>query len=356
MRYILFTNLLMKWHNADNLRQMPWKGEKEPYKVWLSEVILQQTRVSQGLSYYEKFITAYPTIFLLAKAKDEEVFKLWEGLGYYSRCRNLLTTARKVVEIYQGTFPACYPQLLQLKGIGEYTASAIASFCFNQPYAVVDGNVYRVLARVYGISFPTNTTEGKTIFTNLANKLILKKDPGSFNQAIMDFGATICTPLFPKCNICVMQKICTAYKTGSVSTLPIKTKPVKKRQRWFSYYIFKAEGKLLIFKRTGKDIWQNLHEFYLVETNYNPLWNLPVVDKFLKEQFKIKAPYIHITPAKAQQLTHQLIKGWFITINLASKPKAFSGKNFEWLNYLQVQKLAFPKFIHQYFKTEQSCF
>ncbi len=349
----LFTNKLMKWHKVNNSRKMPWKGEKDPYKVWLSEIILQQTRVSQGWSYYEKFTAAYPTIFSLANAADEDVFKLWEGLGYYSRCCNLLHTARTIVHFYNGVFPASYEQLLQLKGIGKYTASAIASFCFNLPYAVVDANVYRVLARVYGISASTDTMQGKETFAALANKLISKKHPGSYNQAVMDFGATICTPLFPQCSLCVMQKICTAYKTGRVNALPVKANLIKKRERWFSYFIFKAEDEMLIFKRSGKDIWQNLHEFYLVETKYNAAWDLPVVKQFLKEQFSAKALSIQIMPAKAQQLTHQLIKGWFITVNLASKPKVFTGNNFLWLSCSQLQKLAFPKFIHQYFKIEQ---
>ncbi len=346
-----FTELLMKWHYADNARQMPWKGEKNPYKVWLSEVILQQTRVNYGCGYYEKFIAAYPAIFSLAIAKDEDVMKLWEGLGYYSRCRNLLYTARYLVQHHDGTFPSEYNSLLKLKGIGTYTAAAIASFCFNRPHAVLDGNVYRVLSRINGITEPINTIEGKKIFTSLANRLIRNTDPAAFNQSIMDFGATICKPV-PDCNICIMQKICNAYKTGRVNILPVKEKSGKKKLRWFTYFIFKVDDKTLVFKRTEKDIWQSLHQFYLIESAKKPAWNINSVNIFLKKKFNIKALDIKIIQAKPQQLTHQLIKGYFIQAELSLVPQKFSDMDCQWLTFIQMQKLAFPKFIHQFFSKD----
>jgi len=219
-----FSALLLRWHLDDNKRQMPWKGERDAYKVWLSEIILQQTRVEQGRAYYERFIKKYPSIKLLAEAKDEEVFKLWEGLGYYTRCRNLLHTARLIATKYNGKFPERYEEIVALKGIGDYTAAAIASFCFDLPYAVVDGNVLRVLSRVFGDKTPVDTNEGKKNFAELANKLLDKSQPGLFNQAIMDFGATICKPAIPTCPLCCLNAICTAYKKRNCKYIACKRK------------------------------------------------------------------------------------------------------------------------------------
>jgi A/G-specific adenine glycosylase len=219
-----FTEILMKWHKQHNSREMPWKGEKDPYKIWLSEIILQQTRVAQGWQYYTNFITRYPTIGQLAKAPDQEVFKLWEGLGYYNRCKNLLFTARQIVNEKNSIFPNQYEDLLALKGVGPYTAAAIASFAYNLPYAVVDGNVFRVLSRYFGIDDPIDSAKGKQVFTELAGKVLWKKEAGLYNQAIMDFGATVCKPFAPACSICPLQKYCRAFKEGRVNQLPVKEK------------------------------------------------------------------------------------------------------------------------------------
>ena len=223
-----FTSTLLHWHAKDNTREMPWKGEKDPYKIWLSEIILQQTRVEQGLAYYNRFISTYPTVFDLAKAKDQTVFKLWEGLGYYNRCRNLLATAKEIVKTFNGKFPNDYETLLTLKGVGPYTAAAIASFAFNAPHAVLDGNVFRVIARYEGIDVPTDTTAGKKIFETRAAALLDKKRAGLYNQAIMDFGATVCKPMAPNCNACPLQKTCVAHATAQVNQIPIKEKQLVK--------------------------------------------------------------------------------------------------------------------------------
>src|SRR5579859_1431456 len=199
VKKIDFTKTLLGWNSSGNFREMPWKGEKDPYKVWLSEVILQQTRVQQGWAYYEKFINAFPTIKDLAAALEQKVFKLWEGLGYYSRCRNLIATARKISDEYNGRFPHTYEEILALKGVGPYTAAAIASFAYNLPHAVVDGNVVRVLARFFGITTAADTTSGKKQFAELATALLDPSQAGIYNQAIMDFGATVCTPRNPQC-------------------------------------------------------------------------------------------------------------------------------------------------------------
>ena len=326
---------------------MPWKGEKDPYKVWLSEIILQQTRVEQGLPYYEKFIEQYPTVTHLANAKEEEVFKLWEGLGYYTRCRNLIHTARIVSEKYAGIFPSDYHSILKLKGIGSYTASAIAAFCFDLPYAVVDGNVLRVLSRYFGIHLPVDSTEGKKIFAQLAQECLDKNHPGEYNQSIMDFGATVCKPV-PLCKQCLFYKKCIAFNTGGIAELPTKQKSILKKERWFSYFIFSHNKKTYIQLRTEKDIWQNLYEFYLKETITDPEWNARKIKEWLQFELKINAiKNISILLAKKQLLTHQVVHGYFICIDIDHKP-LFNSQKGLWINDAEIKTKAFPKFIHQF--------
>jgi A/G-specific adenine glycosylase len=217
-----FSKKLLHWNKTKNFRTMPWKGEKDPYKIWLSEIILQQTRVEQGWTYYENFIKAFPTVHHLAKAPRKRIFKLWEGLGYYNRCKNLIETAKRISKNYKGKFPRDYQEIKSLKGIGPYTAAAIASFAFNLPFAAVDANVERALSRYFGMSTPTDTADGKRMFAELAGALLDKKNPGIFNQAMMDFGAVICKPKNPLCTICPQQKDCEAYKHQLVDVLPVK--------------------------------------------------------------------------------------------------------------------------------------
>src|SRR6185436_6703210 len=259
-----FPALLLKWNRNKNTRQMPWKGEKDPYKIWLSEIILQQTRVEQGLRYYEKFVSNFPDIHKLAAAKDEKVYKLWEGLGYYTRCKNLLETARFISKKLNGKFPGEFEDILALKGVGHYTASAIASFAYQLPYAVVDGNVFRVLSRVFGIKMPIDSTRGKKLFTELASRLLDKKHPGVYNQALMDFGAVICKP-YPLCNICPLKNYCIAFKRNLADKLPEKKKKIKIKTRWFNYLILESSNKFYIRRRVENDIWENLNEFILIE-------------------------------------------------------------------------------------------
>ena len=343
-----FTKLLLQWHLNKNKREMPWKGEKDAYKVWLSEIILQQTRVEQGWTYYERFIKKYPRIKLLAKAKDEEVFKLWEGLGYYTRCKNLLHTARLISTKYEGNFPKRYEEIIALKGVGDYTASAIASFCFDLPFAVVDGNVLRVLSRVFENKTPVDSNEGKKIFTALAHKVLDKSHSGLFNQAIMDFGATVCKPVMPLCSHCPLNSICVAYQKGIVNTLPVKEKSIRKKTRWFSYFVFNAEGKTLVRKRTEKDIWQNLFEFYLVETESNPIWTKESVKLFFENQFGVGGfEGARIYTAESQQLTHQHIKGYFIDVCFEKIPEILRHESNIWIEAKQMDKLAFPAFINK---------
>lgn len=343
-----FRELLLKWNRKENKRTMPWKGEKDTYKVWLSEIILQQTRVEQGWDYYEKFIQQYPTISDLANAKDEAVFKLWEGLGYYSRCKNLLHTARTVNEKYAGNFPETYDTILSLKGIGAYTASAIASFCFGLPYAVVDGNVLRVLSRYFGIDMPVDSTEGKHFFSQLGQECLDKTQPAEYNQSIMDFGATVCKPV-ALCNQCSMKTTCIAFNTGNVSALPVKQKSIVKKERWLSYFIFSLDQKKFVQQRTAKDIWQNLHEFYLEETAVNSEWDVKKVSRWLKDHLNIeKTKSIYIIAAKKQTLTHQFIHGYFICVDLFNIPQKLQQTNGLWLTDAEIKLKAFPRFIHQF--------
>lgn len=342
-----FTQILMDWHRYQNDREMPWKGEKKPYRIWLSEIILQQTRVEQGMGYYHRFIEQYPTIQDLAKAPDQQVFKLWEGLGYYNRCRNLLYTAREIVHQRNGLFPDTYEALLGLKGVGPYTAAAIASFAYNLPYAVVDGNVFRVLARYMGVDTPTDSTEGKKIFHDLAYQMLDKREPALYNQAIMDFGATVCKPMSPLCAACPLQNGCAALSTGKVNQLPVKEKTLQRRTRYFNYFILEYRQKIWVQQRTAKDIWQQLFEFYLVETEKQVRWDHSLIQNWLRDQLNIHEPVIgKIAEPLVQQLTHQQIKGQFIHLQLKQKPTSLKGG--DWKTMTQIQELAFPKLITSY--------
>ena len=327
---------------------MPWKGEKNPYRVWLSEVILQQTRVEQGWSYYERFLEAFPTIHDLAIASEQKVFKLWEGLGYYSRCRNLIATAKKIDAEYNGQFPATYEEILALKGIGPYTAAAIASFAFGLPHAVVDGNVTRVLARYFGISTPIDTVPGKKLYAELADALLDKEQPDIYNQAIMDFGATICLPRNPLCMDCVQQADCQAFQKGWTTQLPVKEKSIKKRQRWFYYFIVETpDDKVYIRRRDAKDIWEGLFEFVLWETVEPAYFSgnaLPLSDS-LRQLFGQQALTVrYISRVYRQELSHQTIQGQFLTVRLkATQP---SLKDYLLVDRNRLPEYAFPKFIN----------
>ena len=312
----LFTKNLLQWNAGENTRSMPWKGEKDPYKIWLSEIILQQTRVEQGLAYYHKFVDTYPTIHQLAAAPDQQVFKLWEGLGYYTRCKNLLQTARYVSQALNGRFPETYDSIKTLKGIGPYTAAAIASFAFNQPHAVVDGNVTRVLARYFGVATPVNSSAGKKLFSQVAESLLPRNEPAAFNQAIMDFGAVICKPKQPLCNICVHSNACEAFRHGWIAVLPAKDKKPPRTKRVFNYYVIESEDSVYIRKRSGKDIWENLYEFVLEEPELQPYPGL-FNDKQLKSILgPTRADITGISDTFSQQLTHQTIEGRFISVRI----------------------------------------
>jgi len=261
-----FSVLIQDWYRL-NKRDLPWRIDQSAYKVWISEIILQQTQVIQGLDYYHKFILNFPTIFDLAKANEDEVLKLWQGLGYYSRARNLHFAAKQVVNDFNGVFPITYKDLMQLKGVGEYTASAISSIISNLPHAVVDGNVFRVLSRCFLIDTAINSSKGKKEFTLLANELLDHKHAGDHNQAIMEIGALVCKPKNPKCESCPIQTKCLGYANQTMLNYPVKDKKIKVRNRFLNYFITTDKTNIIIKKRGPKDIWQGLFDFPLIETD-----------------------------------------------------------------------------------------
>jgi A/G-specific adenine glycosylase len=350
-----FSEQLLRWDREQNRRQMPWKGEKDPYKIWLSEIILQQTRVEHGVSYYNEFVRNFPDIKKLANASEEKIFKLWEGLGYYSRCRNLIATARSIALERNGVFPKTYEEIVTLKGVGPYTAAAISSFAFNLPYAVVDGNVFRVLARIFGIDTPIDSTEGKKYFAQLANELIDKKKAGAYNQAIMDFGAMICKPV-PHCDQCVFNKSCYALLNKKINELPVKEKKISIKKRWFYYLLIEHNNQLAIRQRTAKDIWQQLYEFPMIE-NTQDLEQDGILARAEKQNWFIRGKYEVVTqsPVYKQQLSHQLIAGKFIHIRVKNKP---AQADWQWVNETGLGKFAFPRVINQFLQKarEQSLF
>ncbi len=344
-----FTEALLSWNRNNNKREMPWKGEKDPYKIWISEIILQQTRVQQGLAYYQRFIKVFPSVKSLATAPEQKVFKLWEGLGYYSRCRNLISSAKFIYTELSGKFPGNYTDIVALKGVGDYTASAIASFAYNQPHAVLDGNVFRVLSRFFGIKTPVDTSTGKKLYSSIAKKLLDKDNPSNYNQAIMDFGAVICKPAQPLCALCPLRIKCIAFNKELVNILPVKEKSIKRKERFFTYLIVEYNGSFYVHKRTAKDIWQGLYEFVLLETpqqlSDEELFKTELFTSFFKKK---KYSVTAISPIFKQLLTHQIISGKFFRIKLKNPLNINS--NLILVQKKQIHLLPFPKFITSYLK------
>jgi len=323
-------------------RPMPWKNEKNPYYIWLSEIILQQTRVEQGLPYYVKFVNAYPTVRDLAHANEDEVLKLWEGLGYYSRARNLLKAARYIVETLQAKFPTTYAEIRNLIGTGEYTAAAVASFAYNLPYAVVDGNVYRVLSRVFAIEIPTDSTAGKKYFAKLAADALDQEKPGIYNQAIMDFGAIQCVPKNPDCLNCDLQSICMAFQQSKVEALPVKLKKIIKRTRYLQYLVFLADGETMIVKGQ-KDVWKGLHQFPFVETNEAS--DLSEMLKHVRGRYNQLDFKLTFAGNFKQLLTHQEILATFWQLEVDKLPAITEGKIVSLKN---INDYAYPKIIKMF--------
>ena len=339
----IIANTLIDWYQ-DNKRDLPWRHTTSPYKIWLSEIILQQTRVQQGLPYYEKFITRYPTLKSLAAASEEEVLRLWQGLGYYSRGRNLLTCAKTIVAEHNGQFPQTYVELQKLKGIGKYTAAAIASFAFKEVVPVVDGNVFRVLSRYFAIDKNIADPKSFKYFFQTATTLISTTSPDIFNQAIMELGAIICTPKQPECINCPLNMGCEARKLKAQHQFPIKLNTLKIKQRFLYYLIWLQNNKLALKKRGSDDIWQGLFDFDLLEND------LPLNPMDLSILLKSKVKNAHILevslPIK-HVLTHQRLEVVFIHLK-GDNPSYFEGKNLIFYDLSEIEKLPKPTLVAKY--------
>ena len=323
-----FAAILLQWFK-NNGRPLPWRETNDPYAIWLSEVILQQTRIAQGMSYWERFIAQWPTVNDLAAATEDEVLKAWQGLGYYSRARNLHTAAQQVVKI--GEFPQTFKELKSLKGVGDYTAAAIASIAFGQPVAVVDGNVYRVLSRYYGITTAIDSTEGKKEFQTLAQSLLPTNEPADYNEAIMDFGATQCTPTSPHCTTCPLCETCVAFREQRMNELPVKSKKVKQRERHFTYLYIEYEGEIAIHQRGAGDIWQGLWELPQAEqltSSKDSVWG--------KEALLLRKGVKHI-------LTHQILLADIYLWRPKVRPQLPS--DFIWIKRQSLDNYALPRLI-----------
>lgn len=342
----MFSEQIIAWYQK-NKRDLPWRSTKDPYKIWLSEIILQQTRVAQGLPYYQRFTKEFPLLKDLAEASEQAVLKLWQGLGYYSRARNLHFTAKYIYYDLDSIFPDSYEKLLALKGVGDYTAAAIASFCFNEKKPVVDGNVYRVLARFFEIETPINLPKAKKEFKALANELMDSNNPGLFNQAIMEFGALQCTPAQPNCSVCPLNNACVALQKGQVSSLPVKEKKLKIRKRYFNYLIVVTEqNETLVKKREQKGIWQNLYEFPLVETDKSINYKVLIKNADFIEFIKKQTFDLQLLTQKdiVHKLTHQhlYIKFWSLKVT------KFNQKTISWQS---ISSLPVPIVIHNFIET-----
>lgn len=324
------TASLVHWY-LENKRELPWRETTDPYRIWISEIILQQTRVAQGLEYFHRFINRFPDVRTLAEASEDEMMRYWQGLGYYSRARNLHKAAKEIMNRFVGEFPRDYQQVLSLKGIGEYTAAAICSFAWKQPYAVVDGNVYRVLARVFGIDTPIDSTAGKKEFAELAQLMLDKERPDLYNQAIMDFGALQCIPKNPDCLKCPLQEKCRALASGCVNKLPVKAGKVKVKPRYFNYLSIHCKGIHLLRRREEKDIWQNLYEYPLIETNRPMEWTeLEQTEEFRRLMEGVgEIQLLRIFRMPKHVLSHRIIYACFYDIEVG-RFSATMGK------YLQV--------------------
>jgi len=348
----VFSEQLLAWYNTSS-RALPWRETKDPYAIWLSEIILQQTRVEQGTKYYFAFLENYPTILDLANAPQDEVLRLWQGLGYYSRARNLHKTAIQVRDQYNGVFPSTYSEILALSGIGPYTAAAIASFAFNIPEAVVDGNVYRFLARLFDIQTPIDSSKGQKEFKLLAQSLLNPNQTGDFNQAMMEFGAVVCKPANPDCLNCVFRAQCYAYKNQTIKLLPVKSQKTKVRNRYLIFLIFEDQlGQTLIQKRSDSDIWAGLYQFPLIEldqpfSDLNTFYFKQTHPFFKSENYSI----VHISDEILHVLSHQKLITRFIHVRVDSLPVSFFN-NAGLISMNQLHQKAFPRIITRYLERE----
>jgi len=347
----IIQDTLINWY-AENKRDLPWRHNPTPYEVWLSEVILQQTRVNQGWDYYLRFVEKWPTVADLAQASEEEVLKMWQGLGYYSRARNLHHCAQQVVEEYGGAFPADFEKLRKLKGIGNYTAAAIASIAFNLPHAVVDGNVYRVLSRLFDIDTPININEGQTAFAQLADELLNREQPGLHNQAMMEFGALHCTPKNPNCLHCPLQAQCLAFSRQTVMQRPVKLAKLKVTTRYFNYLVIKVEDKVYLHKRSDNDIWRNLYDFPCIESE-KPMTVEEIIgsESFIQLIENKSFTLIKTSPTFTHKLTHRTLLTQFIEIKLEQELLQIQTKDLFLTPENNLENYPIPRLIDLYLNT-----
>ncbi len=343
---IKLSNTINDWY-TENKRQLPWRETTNPYIIWLSEIILQQTRVDQGISYFNKFRTKYPTIKRLAEATEDEVLKDWEGLGYYSRARNMLATAKFISSQLNGVFPDNYNDILKLKGVGSYTAAAISSFAFNEERAVVDGNVYRVLSRFFGLSTPIDSTEGKKEFQKLANNLIKFQEPSEHNQAMMEFGAIQCKPKNAECEICPLNHECFAFQKSLVGNLPIKEKKAKQTKRYFTFLICRDNENILIQKRPESGIWANMYEFPLLESKSSEEQHKIILEKeWLSSFTNTNTKVTHVSETQKHLLSHQQLFARFIELELGELQKIENNQLI--IKQQELKNYALPKLLVNY--------
>jgi A/G-specific adenine glycosylase len=347
MTFVGISLLLQKWY-ALHKRDLPWRETSSPYHIWLSEIILQQTRVMQGLTYYLEFTRAFPDIVDLAKAPLDEVLKLWQGLGYYTRARNLHETAKYISGELNGVFPGTYHELLKLKGVGSYTAAAIASISFREPVAVVDGNVFRVLSRIFGIDLPVDTSEGKVEFSRRAMQILDRENPHIHNQAIMELGALVCLPKKPHCVKCPLKSVCVALSTGTIELFPVRSGRKLQRIRYFNYFFIVSNGFTWLNKRKGKDIWHSLYEFPLIETpNSTSLQSLSDHKNFKAIVGLAKTDQVGSVMHYKHQLTHQTIHCSFYHLKSAEDPD-FSGISPMKIKTGDLARYPVPRLIDKY--------
>jgi len=351
-----FRTQLYAWHALNARKNMPWLKERDAYKIWLSEIILQQTTVQQGTPYYLKFVKAYPTVFDLANAPSDEVLKNWEGLGYYSRARNLIFAAKQIIADFNGVFPNNFDDILKLKGIGNYTASAIGAYAFNLPHLAIDGNAYRVMARFFGIDAVLQSPEANKIFSKVGNQILDANNSAAFNQAMMDFGATQCTPSSPNCSRCLLNLNCYAFNNGAVGFLPQKKSAAAKTKRYFNYVVARVGNSVYIHQRTESDIWRDLYQFILIETEapieQTQEMTFQYFDTKLSEILNGAAYAIESRSENfVQQLTHRTVIATFWEIKL--EKQIASAPDFILVSETELQLYAFPKVISNYLTKNQ---
>ena len=338
-----FSNTIEKWYQ-EYKRELPWRESADPYVIWISEIILQQTRVVQGYDYFMRFMKRFPDVATLAQADEDEVMKYWQGLGYYSRARNLHAAAKSM----NGVFPKTYPEVRALKGVGDYTAAAICSFAYNMPYAVVDGNVYRVLSRYLGIDTPIDSTEGKKLFATVADELLDKKNPALYNQAIMDFGAIQCSPQSPNCMFCPLASGCSALAGGMVAQLPVKQHKTKTTNRYFNYIYVRMGAYTLINKRTGNDIWKNLFEFPLIETpEAVSEEEFPALPEFRAMFAEGETPIIRLVCRDVKHIpSHRVIYANFYMVDLPENSQSFT--SYQKIKADELEQYAVSRLVHAF--------